>query len=496
MRITALTASAALLIGGAALTAAAVDVADPATTCAAPADCGSIESYLDDNGIITPGDVDAIRDDVSLALVDGGGSTLATVGLLPGTTFFEKFTNVPAGTYTLRITIPAGYKVAELTKGGAHWAAGSLTSDPITVTTYDVQRPVSIVPDVALGTLNLQWFSDMDRDGNRDPDEGGLGGFTANVYDATDTRVASLSTEGTTVLQPGDYRVTLAQPGGWANLSGTFGTADTGTVTITADQTTTVTYALKDNADCTSTPARCGAMLTYVFTENGSGVKNPQPDVQVALVDAINGQRLAYATTGADGQVRFSAVPGWYKGEVVNASGLDIVAGDDYDPATHQTAQFKIATSPLAQLQVQVAPGTGIGDGPIDEPESGTVQVIGFVDLDGDGQYTANPDEMVPAKAVISSATMSPLTVSSGHPVTVTEGLYTYDVSDQPAGYRAVGSGGTFTLDGTYILYVEARGDRHPTTRRRSRRHLRVLRRGRRRHEGRRRGARRPLVRP
>ena len=459
-RITALSLSATMMVGGAALTASAVSVADPAD-CTAPDSCATVEVYADDpTGLLSAEDVTVLREGTTIELVNASGVTVASVKMRPDSGFFESMQNVPAGTYTAKVTLPEGYKTLEMNRSGLHWAAGSATSDPFEVTGWNVQIPLVLGPDVETGAIAVDVFSDMDRDGAKDAGEGALYGFSAQVYSAdgatsiTSIGSAALSTGPAVVNLPvGTYQVHLFRPTGWSHLNGTFGTANSGTVEVTANGTATVSYGMRDDADCAADAARCGTLTAYAFTTDAQSARSPQAAVQVALLDAT-GAILKYATTSADGTVSFAAAPGLYSLQVVHAADLAIAAGGDFDATTATTAQQTVQRDRTTQLELALAAGDGIGDAPVDDREQGTVNVIGFVDANGNGQYDGG-DPTVTAWATLSSATMSPIVVRSNGGASLPEGEYAFDLTNQPAGWKAVTAAGTFTLDGQHVLYVQ-----------------------------------------
>lgn len=464
-RITALAVSATMMVAGAALTAQAVDVADPAT-CAVEDSCGQVELFIDSGGLLQEEDYNALFDGGTTAeLIDNGGQSVATAPLRQrGGSFFEKFNLVPPGTYTLKVNLPAGsdYYFGETTG----WTADSATSDPVVVAGgFDHQRRVAIVPADATSTIAVDVFSDMDRDGVADAEESSTPGVavTVSVGGTEIRRVTADNLSAPLIVPPGTYTVGIVHDGTWAPLNGTFGTAGSGTITVGDGEAGSVSFGLKDEADCTSASTRCATVGVYAYTTDETDMKHSIAEgVQVAVID-VDGATVAYASV-VNGTAQFSVPTGYYTTKVVYSDALDIVAGADFDPATATSGSVLVrgGGSGNHTFSLSMAAGTGIGDGPIEEPEVGTVRVEGWEDVNGDGVRNAG-DVEVDARAVVTGSGIDPTTVYSALPASLPEADYTYNVSEQAEGWTVVGpTTGSFTLDGTYTIEVQLVSDDGP----------------------------------
>lgn len=464
-RITALALSATTMVAGAALTAQAVDVADPAT-CAVEDSCAQVELFIDSGGLLLDADYDALYDGGTTAeLIDAGGQSVATASLTQrGGAFFEEFELVPPGTYTLKVNLPAGsdYYFGETTG----WTADSATSDPIVVAGgFSHQRRVAIVPADATASIAMDVFSDMDRDGVADAEEVSTPGVavTVSVGGTEIRRVSADNLSAPVIVPPGTYTVGVAHDSTWAPLNGTFGTSGSGTITVADGETGSVSFGLKDQANCTTPSTRCATVGVWAYTTDETDAKHSVAEgVQVAVID-VEGTTVAYASV-VDGMAQFSVPSGYYTTKVVYSDGLEIAAGGDFDPATATSGSVLVRGGGSGNhiFNLSMAPGTGIGDGPIEEPEVGTVTVEGWEDVNGDG-VRDDGDATADARAVVTGNGIDPTTVYASTPASFPEGDYTYDVSEQAVGWTVVGpTTGTFTLDGTYTIEVQLVSDDGP----------------------------------
>ena len=211
------------------------------------------------------------------------------------------------------------------------------------------------------GALTVTKYNDLDADGERDAAEGILSGWTFSVKDASNATVGTLTTDGTGTatlsdLAPGAYSVIETAQAGWVNSDPGGGTI-TG-ISVVAGQTATATFgnyqirALLLTSMCSVDPN---------LTREGR-VRNSNPDAVPFTWEVYGTAQHGTGTAAANADVFFTTltVSGpnttkiyWSGGETVKASG-------------------GAACAPL----------------------TGTLSVIKYNDVDGDGQRDAGEDPL------------------------------------------------------------------------------------------------------
>lgn len=199
--------------------------------------------------------------------------------------------------------------------GGA--AAGS--------TTYPASGRGVVPAAIAVGTLCVVKFNDIDGDGNQGPNEPALTGWVFGIKDGNGNPVGTIGTApplGRCIdLPPGTYTVAETPQQGWTPTTPGGGTQ---TVTVVAGQTTTVTFGNQQH----------GRLCIVKFNDlNGDGVQQATEPVLANWTFNISkppfqwfapGIGLVVAigiTTGPNGSVCQDLLPGTYKIEEVPQSG-------------------------------------------------------------------------------------------------------------------------------------------------------------------------------
>ncbi|OWK41085.1 SdrD B-like domain-containing protein [Fimbriiglobus ruber] len=195
-------------------------------------------------------------DGVQVQLLDSGGNVLATTTTAGGGQY--EFTNLAPGTYSVRITPPAGYVSSTGTNGSptgpfepgstdytdagnntdhgtADAAGGTITSQPVTLTpgatnpdnngTANQNVDFGVFQPLSLG--DTVWV-DANNDGKLDDGETGLDGVQVQLLDSGGNVVATTTTAGGgkylfTDLTPGTYSVRITPPVGYVSSTGTNG---------------------------------------------------------------------------------------------------------------------------------------------------------------------------------------------------------------------------------------------------------------------------------
>jgi len=267
---------------------------------------GQVYNDLNGSGSFVPGDpgldnwevdvYDSSDNFVASQLTSGGGN-FNIAGLAPGTYTISEVhqsgwtQTQPVAPYTYTVTVTAGQ-----TSGG-----------------YDFGNFQNI-------SISGETFNDLNGNGNHDPGEPGLTGWTVDLYDANNNLVATTVTDvngdySFTNIGPGTYTVQEKLQTGWIQTA----PASPGTYAITATSGQDSTGLLFGNYQ----------LVTYsgtVYNDlNGSGVIAPGdpglPGWTVELLDS-QGNILATTTSAFDGSYAFAnRTYGVYTIEEVTPSG-------------------------------------------------------------------------------------------------------------------------------------------------------------------------------
>jgi large repetitive protein len=360
---------------------------------------GSVFSDVDGDGTQDAGEPD--RGGVTVTLTQGATTVATTVSQADGT---YSFPGLPAGTYSVTVTVPTGT------------TATSPTTGSVTVGTGAASGPDFALEPVA-GTIGDVVFDDANGDGTQDAGEAGLGGVTVTLtrggtaVDATTT--AADGSYAFTGLPAGTYVVTVTVPTGR-----TATTPSTITVDLAADE-----VDLTADVGLQRTDARIGDLVWDDLDQDG--VRDAgEPGRSGATVTLTRGATtVATTSTDATGAYQFSGLPaGSYTVTVTPPTGT-------------------VASTP-AVLAVALAEGQSVTDADVGIA-SGTIGDLVFDDVDGDGVRDAGEPGL------------------AGVTVTVRQGTTLVDSV-------VTGSDGSYVVPllpaGTYVVTVTVPGGRAATT--------------------------------
>jgi large repetitive protein len=244
---------------------------------------GTVWYDADRDGAIDTGETRKLATTVTLFAADGT-TLIATTTSDPSTGGY-RFEDLPAGSYVVVETQPAGFG-----------------SSPSTPNTHPVTLPLAGLTDVNFGdtlaTVNGVVFHDIDRDGVQDPDETGIADVVVKLLDADGeptafTAITDSSGHYLIVDVPaGSYTVSEAQPVGYGSS-----TPDTVAITVPAGGDVTTPFG-------ETTSSLSG--VVYIDTDRDGAkdsVENGMPGVTVALTgeDEVGDPVSVTVTTGPDG---------------------------------------------------------------------------------------------------------------------------------------------------------------------------------------------------
>ncbi len=311
---------------------------------APPVGVGSISGFVyldvDTNGAKTAGDTPITT---TVNLVDDNGVVVATT-TTDGTGAYS-FANIPAGNYTVVETQPAGYLDATETAGN-NATIPVATNDRIAVTVTPGSSSTNnnfgeLAPSPIPASISGMVFADLDKAGDLDASDPGIGGVTVILLNAVGTEVSRTITASNgaytfTGLPADTYTIVEQQPpthGDGADLPGTNG------ATSTVNDRIAVTVAAGETSTSNNFGEVLGTISGQVFVDsnNTAGRQVGEPaisGVTINLIDAT-GTVVATTTTGADGTYTFNdVVAGTYR--VVEVQPSSHADGTDY-PGTGTT---------------------------------------------------------------------------------------------------------------------------------------------------------------
>ena len=355
----------------------------------------------DGDGIQDAGEVGVAG--VTLVLLNTAGQPIATTTTDAFGNY--KFSGLPAGTYSVRITPPANYSLSAKTQG----ADTNVDSDfdPVTYTTgtvtlaagqnrTDIDAGLKFTQPSTASVGDRVWL-DLNGDGVQDAGEPGVSNVLVTLYNSSNVAVRSTYTNVNgnylfTDVTPGSYTVGVSLPpafvfspnngavSGATNSDVIPATGRTASFTVNAgDQITYVDAGIKTQVSTN------GSVGDFVWNDiNKNGIQEAgEPGIAGVTVRLLNGTTsaiIATTTTDATGKYIFNDVPaGSYKVEFVTPAGYttttklnsDVAASgtdSDVDPANSRTATFALAagqriTTVDAGYWLTTPPGTGkIGD--------------------------------------------------------------------------------------------------------------------------------------
>lgn len=330
----------------------------------------------DADGIQDAGEVGVAG--VTLVLLNSAGQPIATTTTDAFGNY--KFSGLPAGNYSVRITPPANYSLSAKTQG----TDTNLDSDfdQVTYTTGTVtlaagQNRTDIDAGLKFGqplpaSVGDRVWLDNNADGVQDAGEPGVSNVLVTLYNSSNTAVRYTYTDVNgnylfTDVAPGAYTVGFSLPpafvfttnsgavSGATNSDAIPSTGRTASFTVNAgDQITYVDAGIKTQQSTN------GSVGDFVWNDiNKDGVQDAgEPGISGVTVRLLNGTTnavIATTTTDITGKYIFNDVPaGDYKVEFVSPAGYttttklnsNVTASgtdSDVDPATSRTANFALA---------------------------------------------------------------------------------------------------------------------------------------------------------
>ncbi|MCR0980779.1 SdrD B-like domain-containing protein [Roseomonas populi] len=301
------------------------------------------------------------------------------------------FNNVPAGTYSVRVTAPSGNSFSPITTGSSGSAVNTSGTASITLAAGSSGSVNAGV--FAPASISGFAFTDSNGNGTRDPLEPIVAGQTVQLVNSAGTVVATTTTSilgaySFTGLTPGSYQVQFVAPNGTIFTGQDRGTndavdSDVGANGRTAPITLTSGSSVVNVAAGTLVPVTVSGS---VFTDsNGNGIRSTgEAGVSGATVQLVDtsGAVVATTTTTATGAYSFANIaPGTYQVQFVAPNGtvftlqnqgLDVTADSDAG-SNGRTAAFTLASGGSA---------TNLGAG-VYTPVS--VSGTAFVDANADG---------------------------------------------------------------------------------------------------------------
>ena len=348
---------------------------------------GSVFSDLDGDCVFDSNEVGI--DGVQVDLYDNAGTLVASTNTDAFGNY--RFTNLPAGSYTIRETQPDGFlqggQVAG-SNGGDDSQADVISRVPVgwgeRLTNYNF---CEIEPASVSGFV----FVDGNGDCVRQDDEPPLAGVTIELRDASGTRVATTTTDANGQytfdgLRPGQYSVFEQQPDGYFQGGETLGS---GGGEILGDDHLGFSIAagnqLVNYSFCEIAPSSISGFVT--IDNDGDCIRDaddePLAGVLIELQDA-SGNRIAQTTTDANGQYSFeNLAPGQYRvfefqpdgllqgGQVVGSGGGSVLGQD--------------------LMSFGIAGGQALVNYDFCEIEPATIS--GFVHIDNDGDCVRDADD-------------------------------------------------------------------------------------------------------
>ncbi|HKI01254.1 MAG TPA: SdrD B-like domain-containing protein [Thermoanaerobaculia bacterium] len=376
---------------------------------------------------------------VTVQLLNSGGTVIATTTTAGDGNY--TFSNLNAGSYSVRVTPPAGVAQTYDLDGvaTANVAAFTLTAGQARTDVDFGYRGTASVGD--------RVWNDADGDGVQDAGETGINGVTVQLLNSGGTVIATTTTSGDgnytfSNLSAGSYSVRVTPPAGVAQTYDldSVGTANVAAFTLTAGQARTdVDFGYRGTA----------SVGDRVWNDaDGDGVQDAgETGINGVTVQLLNsgGTVIATTTTSGDGNYTFSNLTaGNYSVRVTAPAGY----AQTYDLDGVGTANIAAFTLTAGQARTDVDFGyrgnLSVGDRVWNDADGDGIQDATETGLNGITVQLLNSGGTVIATAI---------TAGNGNYTFTNLALGNYSVrvvsSSLPAGYTQ-----TFDLDGVATAHT------------------------------------------
>ena len=425
------------------------------------------------NGIQDAGEVGIAG--VTIVLLNSAGQVLATT--TTDAFGLYKFSNLAAGTYSVRINPPANYAISPKTQGAdtnvdSDFDLVSSTTGSITLASgqnrTDIDCGLNFSQNIKASVGDRVWL-DTNADGVQDAGEPGVSNVLVTLYNSTGTAIRYTYTDVNglylfTDVAVGTYTVGVSLPpafvfspnngviSGATNSDIIPASGRTASFTVNAgDQITYVDAGIKLQVSTN------GSIGDYVWNDiNKNGIQEADEPaiagVTIRLLHGITNAVIATTTTDITGKYIFNDVPaGNYKVEFVTPAGYTTTTklsidpqnsntDSDVDPVTSRSAAFPLGAG---QRITTIDAGYWLTGPP------GTAKLGDYVWLDANQNGIQDAGE--PAVAGITVVLYNVANVAIKQSVTGAGGKYLF--TDLAAGTYSVGfsnvpAGFTFTTQG------------------------------------------------
>ena len=358
---------------------------------------GTVYADVNNNGTQNPSEPGIPG--VVLTLIDGTGTPVATATTDANGNY--SFTDLPAGSYTIVETQPAGYANGATTAGPTGGTATSGTRITTVPLAPGGVAPSNVFGEVGTGSVTGTVFTDINKDGTPQPGEPGIPGVVVQLTGPDGTVIATTTTgpDGNyrfDNLTPGTYGVVELQPAGLGSTANTGG--DTRSVTVANGQSAAVIPF----------PDTLGSIAGTVYSDiDLSGTLSPNDSllngITLQLLDAA-GNVVATTTTDLNGRYRFDNLrAGNYTVVEVQPPLPTSLTAGYYDGA--DTPGTLGGTSPAKNRITVALPGGGDGIN-YDFGEFQPASTFGFVYVDANRNGVRDAGETpIPGVAVTVSGT-------------------------------------------------------------------------------------------
>ncbi len=315
---------------------------------------GTVYDDLSGSGVIAPGDPGL--QGWTVELLDSSGNILETVTSAADGSY--SFANLAPGVYTIEEVVQSGWYQTEPTQPFFY---------SVTATSGSSQSGLNF-GNFQLVNVTGEVYNDLNGNGNLDPGEPGLQGWTVNLLNQAGNLVATTTSDANgdyefDDLFPGTFIVEEVVQSGWVQ-----------TQPVNPNY-----YEFATQSGLDETGLNFGNVSSSTFTGtvyndlNGDGSREPgEPPLAGWTIDLLNsaGNLVATTTSNASGQYTFTvSSPGVYTIEEIVQSGWYITQ------PTNPPGTYTVTAS------------SGVNEGGLDFGDFKTISVTGDIynDLDGNG---------------------------------------------------------------------------------------------------------------